>query len=56
MDSDTEHRREENSDAPRHTLIGKCVMKTLTHPLDYARFLVQVSHNEILRVLWLCNY
>jgi len=47
MDSDTENRREENGDAPRHTLIGKCVMKTLTHPLDYARFLVQVSHIEM---------
>jgi len=43
MDSDTENRREENHDTPRHTLMGKCVMKTLTHPLDYARFLAQVS-------------
>jgi len=47
MDSDTENRIEENGDAPKHNLIGKCVMKTITHPLDYARFLVQVSYNKI---------
>lgn len=47
MDSDTENRREENGDAPRHTLIGKCVMKTISHPLDYARFLVQIGHEPM---------
>lgn len=43
MDSDNENRREENGDTTRNNLIAKCVMKSITHPLDYARFLVQVS-------------
>lgn len=44
MDSDNENRNEENGDLSRNTLVAKCVMKSITHPLDYARFLVQVSH------------
>ncbi|XP_026804225.1 mitochondrial carrier homolog 2-like [Rhopalosiphum maidis] len=47
MDSDTDNRSEENGDAPKHNLIGKCVMKTITHPLDYARFLVQIGHEPM---------
>lgn len=43
MDSDNENRKEENGDTTRNNLIAKCVMKSITHPLDYARFLVQVS-------------
>jgi len=56
MDSNPTNRSEENGDAPRHTLIGKCVMKTLTHPLDYARFLAQVCYDKIFNFMVVCNY
>lgn len=39
--------REDNGDTNRNTILAKCVMKTITHPLDYARFLVQVSRNNL---------
>lgn len=48
MDSNDDSRYEENGDSPRNTLMAKCVMKTITHPLDYARFLVQVSFTKYL--------
>lgn len=50
MDSNDDGRYEENGDSPRNTLMAKCVMRTITHPLDYARFLVQVSFTK-----YLCN-
>lgn len=39
-------REDETVDNSRNTLFTKCIMKTITHPLDYARFLVQVSHEQ----------
>lgn len=47
MDPTSENRKEESGDTSRNSIIAKCVMKSLTHPLDYARFLAQVSHNQI---------
>lgn len=44
-------REDETIDNSRNTLFTKCIMKTITHPLDYARFLVQVSNKQYLRDL-----
>lgn len=40
----TIRREDETADNSRNTLFTKCIMKTITHPLDYARFLVQVNN------------
>lgn len=55
MDSDNENRNEETGDLSRNgrnTLVAKCVMKCITHPLDYARFLVQASHYQIISIVF----
>lgn len=56
MDSDNENRKDETGDTTRNNLIAKCVMKSITHPLDYARFLVQVSYNQVLKTYFNDNF
>lgn len=47
---------DENGDVNRKAIVAKCVMKSITHPLDYARFLVQVSHNDVaVKLLFVCS-
>lgn len=53
MDSTNENNNEKN-DLSKSTLVAKCVMKSITHPLDYARFLVQVSHYQLpIYLFWM---
>lgn len=44
MDLRIKNKGEENGDTSKSSFLTKCIMKTITHPLDYARFLVQVSY------------
>ncbi|VVC32581.1 Hypothetical protein CINCED_3A014322 [Cinara cedri] len=46
MDSINDSRREEHGDS-RNSLIAKCLLRSITHPLDYARFLVQIGHEPL---------
>lgn len=56
MDLDCESEKvEEYGDSSKNNLLTKCIMKTIIHPLDYARFLVQVS-NVYYNVVYNNNY
>lgn len=47
---DVDKKRSEVGESTRNGLVAKCVMKIITHPIDYARFLVQVCYEIIIKL------